>query len=152
MRTGQILMLVGVVSMVVGAFGMGATLRRELPREDPTPLGQQQALDAGAFDTLAQPLPREVTVGGADAGTKAKEFDPTERRADFKAQMDLMAMDIGIKYGDNVSASQIFFAVTNTAKNDAAFVLFKAEKMKQTTGVLFIFNGTGWKTFPSDFQ
>jgi hypothetical protein len=146
MIRGKNLVIVGVAMMVLGAFEMGRALGHR-PKTvvmdevlvTPTP-------DAGAFDTLAKP----VTV---DAGAPPSvKFDPTDRRGEFAARMDILATNIGIKYSDKVSVEKIYFAVTNTEKADAAFVLLKAEKMKETTGLLFLFSNDDWKTFPSDFQ
>jgi len=147
MRRGQILMLLGATMMVVGSFNMGLTLGRATKPKPVVRMDEVNitgSVDAGSFETLAVPVPLPKAP--------AKAFDPKERRADFKAQMDLLAMDIGIKYGDNVTVENLFFAINNTEKNDAAIVVLKAEKLKETTALFFVFNGTGWQTFPSDFQ
>ena len=108
--------------------------------------------DAGSFELLAKPapMPREIATSATDAGTK--KFDPSDRRGEFTVRMDTLAMDIGIRYGDNVTVEKIYFAVNNTEKADAAVVAFRAEKLKQTTVVFFIFQNGAWKTFPTDFQ
>ncbi len=140
--------------VLTAAFVVGLTTLLQPVRPTPELPQAVLGLDAGAFAPLASPtpLPREVEIKATDAGTKATKFDPSERREEFKARMDLLAMDVGIKYGDNVSVQKIYFAVTSTEKADAAIVLLRAEKMKEVTGLIFLFNGDTWKAFPSDFQ
>lgn len=118
----------------------------------PPTLVSVSGLDAGAFELLAKPAPqpREIAVVTTDAGSK--KFDNSDRRGEFKVRMDVLAGEIGQRYGDNVTVETIYFAVNNTEKADAAIVAFKGEKMKQTTVVFFIFQNDAWKTFPTDFQ
>jgi hypothetical protein len=97
------------------------------------------------------PLPREISTSATDAGTKTK-FDPSDRRGEFSVRMDALAGNIGTQYGDSVKVEKIYFATSFNEKTDAAVVAFRAEKMKQTTVVVFIFQNDGWKTFPTDFQ
>lgn|SRR5574343_130904 len=105
----------------------------------------QEVQDAGArpdieaFEPLAAPKPVAV-------------FDPADRREEFKARMELLAKTVGVKYNDNVSVEKILFATANSAQADAAIVMLHAEKMKETTALVFIFSDGAWKTFPSDFQ
>ena len=107
--------------------------------------------DAGSFELLAKPVPLPQITAATDAGTKAK-FDPSDRRGEFAVRMDALAVDIGTRYADTVKVEKIYFATNNTEKADAAVVAFRAEKIKQTTVVFFIFQNDTWKTFPTDFQ
>ena len=145
------------LSLLAVLITVGGTVRHALKNPPPNQVQTVPVAttpDAGSFETLANPtpLPREISVDGGGGGAKTGKFGPRERREEFKARMDLLAMDVGIKYGDNVTVEKIYFAINNTEKADAAIVVLNAPKLKETTALLFIFNGTTWKTFPSDFQ
>lgn len=140
------LVALGVGLMTVGAFSVGrAALHR--PRKT---IQMDEVAIVGNVDAGFEKLSTFQPAATVDAGTKP--FSNAERRAAFKAQLDLLAMDIGIKMGDTVTVQSVMFAVNNNEKADAAIVVMHAEKANDTTGLFFVFTKGSWQTFPSDFQ
>lgn len=139
---GAVLVLFAVSFGFLKATGTGSAEYQNL-----------SGLDAGAFQTLGVPsFPQETNTTTLDSGIDGgKNFDPTLRRDEFLGRMSAMAAGIGKRYEDKVEVEKVYFAKAFSEKADAAVVVFRAEKAKQTTVVVFVFQAV-WQPLPVDFQ
>jgi len=138
MKRTLLLTVAGVAVLLAGTLGLGRPEARKTIVMD-----EVEILGDVNFDPLSKP------VVAVDAG--AREFSANERREDFRTRMSNLAKRLSTEYSDNVTVQKIYFATNNSEKADAAIVVMHAEKLSQSTALVFIYND-GWKTFPSDFQ
>lgn len=138
MKRTLLLTVAGVAVLLAGTFGLGRPEARKTIVMD-----EVEIVGNVNFDPLS-----ELAVA-VDAGVK--EFSPAERRGVFRTKMAHLAKTLSAEYHDVVTVQKIYFATSTNEKTDAAIVVLYAEKLSQSTGLVFIYND-GWRTFPADFQ